>query len=63
MAKVCYVCGKTPQSGNSVSHANNRHRRRFLPNLQPVRARVDGTVRRIRVCSRCIRAEKVEKAV
>jgi len=63
MAKVCYVCGKTPQSGNSVSHANNRRRRRFLPNLQPVRARVDGTVRRIRVCSRCIRAEKVEKAV
>ena len=62
MAKVCYVCGKTPQSGNSVSHANNRRRRRFLPNLQPVRARVDGTVRRIRVCSRCIRAEKVEKA-
>jgi large subunit ribosomal protein L28 len=63
MAKVCYVCGKAPQSGNSVSHANNRRRRRFLPNLQPVRARVDGSVRRIRVCSRCIRAEKVEKAV
>lgn len=63
MAKVCYVCGKIPRSGNTVSHANNRRRRRFLPNLQPVRARVDGTVRRIRVCTSCIRAEKVEKAV
>lgn len=34
MAKVCQVTGKRPQSGNNVSHANNRTRRRFLPNLQ-----------------------------
>lgn len=34
MARVCQVTGKRPQSGNNVSHANNRTRRRFLPNLQ-----------------------------
>ena len=34
MAKVCQVTGKRPQSGNNVSHAKNRTRRRFLPNLQ-----------------------------
>jgi len=34
MARVCQVTGKGPMSGNKVSHANNRTRRRFLPNLQ-----------------------------
>ena len=37
MSKVCQVTGKRPQSGNNVSHANNRPRRRFLPNLQSKR--------------------------
>jgi large subunit ribosomal protein L28 len=37
MSKVCQVTGKRPQSGNNVSHANNRTRRRFLPNLQSKR--------------------------
>ena len=63
MAKVCAICGKTPQSGNTRSHANNKSRRRFLPNLQSVRAEVGGTARRIRVCASCIRAGKVTKAV
>lgn len=61
MAKQCYICGKSPQAGNTVSHANNRHRRRFLPNLQSVRAMIQGTKRRVRVCASCIRAGKVEK--
>jgi len=61
MSKVCHICGKAPRSGNRVSHANNKSRRRFLPNLQTVRARVDGSVRRVRVCSSCIRANKVQK--
>lgn len=61
MAKQCHICGKSPQAGNTVSHANNKSRRRFLPNLQSVRALVDGSRQRIRVCSSCIRAGKVEK--
>ena len=61
MAAVCEVCGKRPASGNNVSHANNKTRRRFLPNLQRVRAKVEGRVQHIRVCTRCIRSGKVTK--
>jgi large subunit ribosomal protein L28 len=48
--------------GQSVSHANNATKRTFNPNLQRVRARVEGRVRNIDVCSRCLRSGKVEKA-
>jgi len=62
MAKVCDICGKKPQYGNNVSHANNRTRRRWEPNLQRVRAKIDGSVKRVKVCTSCIRSGKVEKA-
>ncbi len=62
MAKVCEICGKKPQYGNNVSHANNRTRRRWEPNLQRVRAKVDGTVKRIKVCTKCIKSDRIEKA-
>jgi large subunit ribosomal protein L28 len=62
MAKVCDICGKKPQYGNNVSHANNRTRRRWEPNLQRVRARIDGSVKRVKVCTSCIRSGKIEIA-
>lgn len=62
MAKQCEVCGKSPVVGRQHSHANNVSPRRFEPNLQTVRAMVDGGIRRIRVCTRCIRSGKVTKA-
>ncbi len=62
MAKMCEVCGKTPVFGNRVSHAHNVSSRRWMPNLQRVRAIVDGSVKRISVCTRCIRSGKVQKA-
>ena len=62
MARVCKLCGKRPGVGNNVSHANNRTRRRWKPNLQRVRAKLDGTVRRVLICTRCIRSGKVLKA-
>lgn len=63
MARLCYTCGKGPQTGNSVSHANNKSRRRWLPNLQAVRiVDEEGTRRRVRVCTRCISAGKITKA-
>lgn len=62
MPRVCYSCGKIPSVGNNVSHANNRTRRRWLPNLQRVRVLEDGVVKRVRVCSRCIKAGKIQKA-
>ena len=63
MAKVCSVCGKKPVWGTKVSHANNRTRRRFEPNLQKVRAVVEGETRRITVCTSCIQAGKIIKAI
>jgi len=62
MAKHCEVCGKAPVIGRQHSHANNVHPRRFEPNLQTVRAMIDGGIRRIRVCTRCLRSGKVTKA-
>ena len=62
MAKRCEICGKTPVVGRQISHAHNVSARRFEPNLQTVRAIVSGTVKRIRVCTRCLRSGKVTKA-
>jgi len=62
MAKRCEICGKGPMSGNNVSHAHNTTRRRFLPNLKDVRAVVLGKVKKVRVCTSCLRSGKVQKA-
>jgi large subunit ribosomal protein L28 len=62
MARTCELCGKGPSVGNNVSHANNKTRRRWKPNLQLVKANQNGTVRRILACTRCIRSGKVLKA-
>ena len=63
MAKVCEVCGKKPMTGNNVSHAHNKTRRRWLPNLKTVRvATACGNKKRTRVCTRCIRSGAVVKA-
>jgi large subunit ribosomal protein L28 len=62
MARECEVCGKGSSVGNRVSHANNRTKRRWHPNLQSVRALIGGGVRRLTVCTRCLRSGKVTKA-
>ncbi len=62
MAKVCEVCGRGPQFGNRISHANNMTKRRWNINLQEVRAMVKGASKRIRVCTSCIKNGKVQKA-
>lgn len=62
MARTCEICGKKPLTGNTVSHAHNVSKTRRLPNLQSVRAVVDGKPRRMVVCTRCIRAGKVTKS-
>lgn len=61
MSKVCDICGKEPHTGNNVSHSNRKTKRRWLPNLQRVRAVVDGSSKKIRVCTACIRSGKVQK--
>jgi large subunit ribosomal protein L28 len=62
MAK-CAVCGKHTKVGNRVSHANNKTKRTFSPNLQRIRVRVGATTKRQYVCTSCIKAGKVLKAV
>ena len=62
MAWKCDICGKRPLVGNNVSHANNKTKKRTLPNLQKVRAMVDEKVECVLACTRCIKAGKVMKA-
>jgi large subunit ribosomal protein L28 len=57
----CEICGKGPVVGRRVSHAHNVRPRRFEPNIQTVRAQINGGVKRIKVCTRCIRSQKVVK--
>jgi large subunit ribosomal protein L28 len=61
MAAVCEVCNKRPSWGMSVSHSHVRTKRRWSPNIQRVRAMINGTPKRLYVCTSCIRAGKVTK--
>ena len=63
MAKICEICGKKPIVGNNVSHSHHKTRRRWLPNLQRVRAMIEGTKKRIKVCTNCLKSGKVLKAI
>ena len=58
----CYVCGKGVTFGNNVSHANNRTRRTWKPNLQVVRILLEGEPTKVKVCTRCLQAGKVQRA-
>lgn len=63
MARVCDICGKRPQMGYNVSHAHNKTKKRWLPNLQTVRHQQGSQVRRISVCTECIKKGLVHKPV
>jgi large subunit ribosomal protein L28 len=61
VASVCELCGKKPSFGMSISHSHVRTKRRWNPNIQKVRAIVDGSPRRLSVCTSCIKAGRVTK--
>ena len=63
MAKVCHSCGKGPAFGQSRSHSMVATKRRFDPNLQKVRVLLDGKPVRAYICTRCLKAGKVQKAI
>lgn len=63
MAHVCEICRKGVMSGMNVSHSHLKTKRRWNPNIQRVRAVVNGEVKRINVCTRCLRSGKVQRAV
>lgn len=62
MARACEICGKRALVGNNVSHANNRSKKKSQPNLQTLRIKSGKTTKSIRICTRCIRSNRVEKA-
>jgi len=75
MSRICAICGKGPVAGKSIARRGLAKKkggvgkmitgvtkRRFLPNLQTIRVNISGTVRRIKVCTSCIKAEKIQKA-
>ena len=59
--RVCIACGKGRRVGMNVSHANNKTKRVWEPNLQRVKAVVDGSVQRVYACTRCIRGGRITK--
>ncbi|MDB9822619.1 50S ribosomal protein L28 [Deltaproteobacteria bacterium] len=61
MSKICDICGKRPRVGYSVSHAHNKSKKRWYPNLQKVRSFQDGQAKKIRVCTDCIKSGRVVK--
>ncbi len=62
MARVCEMCGKGKQIGYNVSHANNKTKKQWLPNLQTVTIVKDGTSTKTRLCTKCIKKGKFQKA-
>lgn len=63
MAHVCEICNKGPMSGMNVAHSHLKTKRRWYPNIQRVRAIVDGEMKRVNVCTRCLRSGKVQRAI
>ena len=76
MSKICYVCGKRPVAGRRITRRGLAKkkggvgqritgitRRRFLPNLQRIRTIIKGKVKKVRVCTKCLKAGKIKKVV
>ncbi len=62
MAYKCEICGKQKVTGNNVSHSNRHTRSVWMPNLQTMKVIINGMVKRIRVCTNCIKSGKITKA-
>ena len=63
MSKQCEICGKTALKAASISFSHKQNVHRQFPNLQSVKVMIDGTVKRIKVCTSCLKAGKVQKAL
>lgn len=62
MGRVCEICGKGTVSGYTVSHSHVRSKRTFRANLQRIRGVLGGRVRRVTVCTACLKAGRVRRA-
>lgn len=63
MAKVCAICGKAKTTGFKVSHSNIKTKRKWRPNIQKLKVMVNGSPRRTNICTRCLKAGRVQRAL
>ena len=63
MSRKCEVCGKTPLKSAKLTFSHKQNVHRQAPNLQTVRVMVNGVVKKMDVCSSCLKANKVQKAI
>lgn len=63
MSRTCNICGKGTITGNKVSHANNRTRRTWKPNLVKVKTQLEGTTLTLKICARCLKSDYITKKV
>jgi len=63
MSRTCDLCGKHTAFGNKVSHAKNRTRRTWKPNLKKVKTQIEGSTFTVKLCTRCLRSDLITKKV
>ena len=63
MGRSCEICGKGTSFGNQVSHSHRKTKRTWKANLISMKALINGAVKRIKICTRCLRSGKVQKVV
>lgn len=63
MAKICTVCGKSKTTGFKVSHSNIKTKRRWRPNIHKIKILVGGVPRRENICTKCMKAGKIRRAI
>lgn len=63
MARICEICKKGPVSGHQISHSHRKTKRKWLLNLHTVKVKKDNQVVKIKICTKCLKAGKVEKIV
>ncbi len=63
MAKICVICNKSKATGFQISHSNIKTKRKWRPNIQKIKIMLDGSPKRVNVCSRCIKSGKVQRAI
>lgn len=63
MAKKCIICGKETETGFQISHSHIRTKRKWRANIQKIKAVINGTPRRVNVCTRCLKSGKVQRAI
>ncbi|HHU30258.1 MAG: 50S ribosomal protein L28 [Bacillota bacterium] len=63
MSRKCFVCGKGSETGFSISHSHIKTKRTWKANVQRIKALINGTPRRVNVCTRCLKTGKIKRAI